>query len=196
MPLRRKSARSCALARAAAGEAGAFAEFYDLYAQRVLIFHTRRTADAEIAIDLTSETFARALAGCRSFRGDNAAAEQAWLFKIAHNELNRFLERGYYERAAASRFGIHVPDIGDEEIERIEALAGLQQLRPRISAAMQELPDEQQEAIRLRIIEERDYAEVADRCGISEEVARARVSRGLRAMGQELGDMDRLGIGA
>src|SRR4051794_23626461 len=113
----KSSARLCALGRAATGDAEAFAEFYDLYAERILVFLTRRTADPEIAFDLTSETFARALAGCDSFRGSTNAAEQAWLFTIARNELNRFLARGYHEREAANRYSIERPVMSEEELD-------------------------------------------------------------------------------
>jgi predicted DNA-binding protein (UPF0251 family) len=41
---------------------------------------------------------------------------------------------------------------------------------------------EQRDALRLRVVEERSYAEVALLLGVSEQAARARVSRGLRAL--------------
>jgi RNA polymerase sigma-70 factor (ECF subfamily) len=45
---------------------------------------------------------------------------------------------------------------------------------------------EQRRALDLRIVQERSYAEVASDLGISELAARARVSRGLRALGRAL----------
>jgi RNA polymerase sigma-70 factor (ECF subfamily) len=46
------------------------------------------------------------------------------------------------------------------------------------------LPDEQRRALELRVVEERSYEEVAEQLGVTQETARARVSRGLRALGQ------------
>jgi len=40
----------------------------------------------------------------------------------------------------------------------------------------------QRQAVQLRVVEERPYDEVALALGISEQTARARVSRGLRAL--------------
>ena len=65
----------------------AFAEFYEQYAERVLIFMTRRVFDVELAFDLTSETFALALERSEQFRGSTAEEEQGWLFAIARNLL-------------------------------------------------------------------------------------------------------------
>jgi RNA polymerase sigma factor (sigma-70 family) len=42
-----------------------------------------------------------------------------------------------------------------------------------------ELPPDEQVAVRARVIEERDYSEIASELGCSELVVRKRVSRGL-----------------
>jgi RNA polymerase sigma factor (sigma-70 family) len=44
------------------------------------------------------------------------------------------------------------------------------------------LSSRQQQALRLRVVEERPYEEVASLLGITEPTARARVARGLRAL--------------
>ena len=48
--------------------------------------------------------------------------------------------------------------------------------------ALAELGPEQREAVRLRVVDELGYPAVAARLGVSEQTARARVSRGLRAL--------------
>lgn len=178
----------CLLAKAKAGDAAAFSEFYERYAQRVLIFTTRRALDVELALDLTSETFAVALATCRQFRGRTDEEEQAWLFAIARSQLSRYWRRGAVERQALCRLGIEVPSLDDAEIERVETLAGLHDLKPRLTQAIDALPRDQRQAIELRVVEELDYAEVAERLNATEQVVRARVSRGLRALGRALAE--------
>jgi RNA polymerase sigma-70 factor (ECF subfamily) len=49
-----------------------------------------------------------------------------------------------------------------------------------------ELPPDEQAAVRARVIEERDYAEIASALGCSELVVRKRVSRGLARLRAEL----------
>src|SRR3954470_15333966 len=98
----RTGGQSCALARART-DADAFAAFYASYATRVLVFFARRVFDAEVALDLTSETFAEALQRRGQFRGRLQEEEQAWLFAIARTQLSRYWRRGRVERAALRR---------------------------------------------------------------------------------------------
>ena len=70
------------------------------------------------------------------------------------------------------------PGLTDPEIERIEDLAGLSELARPLADAMAALPEEQRRAVELRVVDECGYADVARRLGVSEQTARARVSRG------------------
>ena len=45
---------------------------------------------------------------------------------------------------------------------------------------LERLPTDQREAVRLRVLEELDYDEIAARTGASEPAVRQRVSRGLK----------------
>ena len=72
----------------------------------------------------------------------------------------------------------------------MEELAGLRDLRPMLSDAIGILPPEQRRAVELRVVGELDYPQVAAAMGVSEEAARARVSRGLRALARELAPLE------
>jgi RNA polymerase sigma-70 factor (ECF subfamily) len=86
------------------------------------------------------------------------------------------------ERKAVNRLGIRLPTVSEDDYERIVELAGLAQLRERVAAAFGERSDDQRDALRLRVIDERPYSEVAQTLGISEQTARARVSKALRRL--------------
>ena len=164
----------------------AFAAFYDLYGERVLVFFIRRVLDVDVAFDLFSETFATALERRRQFRGSSAEEEQGWLFSIARSALSHYWRDGRVERSALARLGMPALGLSDPEIERIEELAGLAGLATDLADAMDALPEDQRLAVELRVIEECGYAEVAGRLGVSEQTARARVSRGLRGLAHRL----------
>jgi RNA polymerase sigma-70 factor (ECF subfamily) len=181
--------RSCLLAQARA-DPDAFAAFYDAYCERVLVFLTRRVLDVDTAFDLLSETFATALEQRGKFRGSTAEEEQGWLFAIARSELSRYWRHGHVERSALARLGVPVPGLSDPEIERIEELAGIAGLAAQLDAAMRTLPEEQRRAVELRVVCECAYDDVAGRLGVSQQTARARVSRGLRALSHELALQD------
>lgn len=187
MPLRLLGRRRTGcLLQSAKSDPAAFAEFYELYAQRVMSFLLRRTFDPELALDLTAETFATVLLRREDFRGTTEEEERAWLFAIARSHLSHYLRRGEVERRAVQRLGIMVGRMEPDEIARIEEQAGVAHLRPRLVAALETLPLEQRQAVELRVLQELEYERVAEEINSSQEVARARVSRGLRALALEL----------
>lgn len=178
--------RSTSLLAQSRQDPDAFAAFYDTYAERILLFLVRRVLDVDTAFDLLSETFATALERRHQFRGSTAEEEQGWLYSIARRELSHFWRDGKVERIALARLGVGVPALSDPEIERIEQLAGINELVPALHDAMASLPEDQRRAVELRVVEEHGYSEVASILGVTEQTARARVSRGLRALAQRL----------
>lgn len=166
----------------------AFVMFYARHAEAMLRFFTRRTLDVEAAADLTSETFAEAFASRARFRDlrPEGSAGAAWLYGIGHHQLSRFFRAGGVEDRARARLGMPRRELEPDDLERIEELADLQSLRRTVARTLDRLSDDQREAIRLRVIEERTYEEVAAVLGCTQDTARARVSRGLRRMAEEL----------
>jgi RNA polymerase sigma-70 factor (ECF subfamily) len=75
-----------------------------------------------------------------------------------------------------------MPTATDDDLERIEELAGLADQRVILREQLKSLSPEQREAIWLRVVEERPYAAVARQLGVTEQVARAKVSRALRTL--------------
>lgn len=181
-----RTSRSTSALRASAREPAAFAGFYEAEAPRLLLFFARRTCDPQAAMDLCAETFAAAFEGRRRFRGDSEEEARAWLYGIAHHRLSRFFRRGATERRALTRLGMQTPELSDGDIEQIEREADLPNVRARVRAGMEDLSGEHREALRLRVVEELPYDEVARQLGVSEPTARARVSRGLRALARVL----------
>ncbi len=165
-------------------DADRLAAAYERDGRRLLVFFTRRTYDAQLAVDLVAETYARAFEQRRSFAADPADhdALAAWVFGIGRNVLHEALRRGRAERRALRRVGVEPPVLAADEQARIEELAALGELRTAVTAALADLGAEQREAVRLRVVDELGYPAIATRLGISEQAARARVSRGLRAL--------------
>lgn len=167
-------------------DADEFAALYEREAETVLLFVTRRTLDAEVALDITAETFAQAFRGRRGFRGTTPPEQRAWLFTIARRQIGRYLRRGHVEQRALRELGATVPTVHEDDLRAIEDAAQLAELRAALGAELDRLSDNQREALRLRVVEERPYDEVAHVLGISEQTARARVSRGLRTLARAL----------
>jgi len=158
------------------------AELYDRHAEAILAFLVRRTWDPETAVDILAETFALALEGRHRFRGCDRDASGAWLYGIARHELADHFRRDGAQRRALARLGIERRPLTDSEYERIEELAGSSELRGRVAEELGVLPLDQREAVRLRVVEEQGYETLARTLDISQDTARARVSRGLQAL--------------
>jgi RNA polymerase sigma factor (sigma-70 family) len=179
-PERRRAQRT-ALARSDE-DPEAFRELYVATVGRLVVFFTRRTLDAEVALDLTGETFVVALQRRHQLRGATDAEAEGWLFAIARSQLSLYWRRGVAERRALEQVGMDPPSLGQAALERIEELAGLPQLRRRVVQAIAGLSPLQAYAVTQRIVCEREYDDLAAELGVSQDVVRARVSRGLRAL--------------
>lgn len=161
---------------------------YDRHADVMLGFFARRTLEPDAAVDLVAETFARAFMDRKRFRGRTDTEQAAWLYGIARNLLADWRRRAHVERRAMARLGVERRALTDAEYDRIEELAGLSELRDGIRAGFDRLTDDHRDALRLRIVEEREYADVAHALGITEETARARVSRALGVLRRHLNE--------
>jgi RNA polymerase sigma factor (sigma-70 family) len=167
-----------------------FADVYVSYHEQVLRFFARQTLDPEAAFDLMAETFAELFAHIDGFRGETEEQGRAWMWTVARHQLYRWRERGIVERRSIERLGIPIASLGQCEYERIEDLADLQRFRPQLERAMGRLGSEQRQALQLRVLEHRGYDEIAQECGATEQVVRARVSRGLRQLAKSLADAE------
>jgi RNA polymerase sigma factor (sigma-70 family) len=102
----------------------------------------------------------------------------AWLFGIARNKLRHARRRGAVEDRARRRLRMEPLVLDDEALARIDRLAS----RDWATELLDGLPDDQAQAIRARVIDERPYDEIAAALRCSPSVVRKRVSRGLSAL--------------
>jgi RNA polymerase sigma-70 factor (ECF subfamily) len=152
------------------------------------VYVARKTMDACVAADLVAETFAQAYMHRAQFRGHTREEAVGWLYGIARHQVSHFVRRDRAEARALERLGIQRPHLSDAELERLEDLAGISDLRRRVASHLSDLSHEQQEALRLRILEEQSYEQMAQHLGINEQAVRARVSRGMRTLADRLQD--------
>jgi RNA polymerase sigma factor (sigma-70 family) len=174
------------LLTATAVNADAFAVFYRRHLRSVLAYVVHRTGRRDLAADLAAETFAAALQSLPTYAPELGSA-RGWLFAIASNKLADSARRGAVVDRSRRELGLPVRELTDPELERAEELIDAERMAADLDALLAELPDEQRAALRERIVEERDYRELAAEWDCSEAVVRQRVARGLSALRRRLG---------
>jgi RNA polymerase sigma-70 factor (ECF subfamily) len=162
-----------------------FGVLFKRHAEPMLAFFARRTLDAEASAELVAETFAEAFSSRSRFR-DLGADGTGWLYGIGRHLLSRYFRGGAVDARARRRLGMPERTVGDDDFERIEELIDFERVRDDVRAALTDLPVEQREAVTLRVVDGLGYRAVAEALGCTEPTARARVSRGLRRIANEL----------
>jgi RNA polymerase sigma factor (sigma-70 family) len=159
----------------------AFGVFYDRHARTLLGYFARRTSDPQAAADLTAETFASAIVAQDRYEVSGAPA-LSWLYTIAARRLADYHRRGAVEARMRRRVAMRTPRVSDDDAAMIRLLAD-----DAARTLLDELPAEQRQAVAARVVDEREYSELADELETSEAALRQRVSRGLAALRRRLG---------
>jgi RNA polymerase sigma factor (sigma-70 family) len=170
------------LLRSAGGDPDAFRDLYERHSEAILGYFRRRTADPDTALELTAETFSRAWVMRERFEDRHGGSAAPWLFGIARNVLLMSIRRGAVERRTAARLGVLERldlECGTDTVPEARWADGADEL-------LDSLPLSQREALRLRIVDELTYDEVADALGTTRSAARVRVHRALTALRKRL----------
>jgi RNA polymerase sigma-70 factor (ECF subfamily) len=148
------------------------AALFDELGAPLLVWFRREVRGRDEAADLWSETWARVVASRSRIRGSTRGEHAAFVYTTARNLLADWRRRGVVEQRALAQLGIEPLRMQEDELPSLDDPVALGHLEG--------LPDDQREAVRLRVLEELDYDEIAERTGSSEPAVRQRVSRGLK----------------
>lgn len=173
------------LLKAARNDPEAFRELYDRYAVWIRSWFVRHTGSEQAGLDLTAETFAQAWHASRRFRDLADGNGAPWLFGIARNLLRQYHKHHRIETAARERMGLPAT-YAEGGFERVDDRSEAGALVPVVRHALRALPAEQRRAFELRVVHQLPYEAVAGRLGCSQNAARLRVSRALRAVTTQL----------
>ncbi len=170
------------LARARGGDRDAQARLYEefIYGSSAIRNLLRRTVDSEPEReDLLQEIFLSTISSSGEFRGDSRLS--TYLFRVAQLTV---LEA--HRAANTQKRGGHVRFIGEAEwtenpaaepsvpplqFEEIETRLALEKL-------MEKVPEAYRQALRLRIVEDLDYQQIAERLSIPMNTVATRIFKG------------------
>jgi RNA polymerase sigma-70 factor (ECF subfamily) len=166
------------LLKATRRDPAAFAVFYRRHLDAVVRFFYARTREPELAADLAAETFAAALLASSRYR-EAIAPPRAWLYAIARHKLADSLRRGQVEDRARRKLRMSPVELNDDDLTRVEEIAAAERPGGAAFELLDELPEDVRNALGARVLDGRDYSDIATELRCSEQVVRKRVSRGL-----------------
>jgi RNA polymerase sigma-70 factor (ECF subfamily) len=144
-----------------------FGDLYELHFELVYAFICRRVGNRDVAEDLTSEVFHKALANLRRFEWRRVPFG-AWLLKIAANAITDQAKRNQRELSFENP-----PEISTKpRMEQAQDLARLFRL-------VNELPEGQRSVVVMRFAEGKSISEAAQQLGRSEGAVKQLQFRGL-----------------
>jgi RNA polymerase sigma-70 factor, ECF subfamily len=155
------------LVEAAQKDPARFGDLYELHFELVYAFVSRRVGSRDVAEDLTSEVFHKALANLHRFEW-RGVPFGAWLLKIAANAIT--------DRAKRSE-----REVSFEDPPEISAKPRMDQAQDlaRLFRLVNELPEDQRNVLVMRFAEEKSIREAAQQLGRSEGAVKQLQLRGL-----------------
>ena len=164
------------VARAAAGDAGAFEAVYRTHLPRVHSLVRRMTAGRD-ADELTQDVFVRVWQKLGTFRGDSSFT--TWLHRLA---VNVVIERFRTDQVRRAR--LHD---GEDIFEVLPGPAQTRDLGMDFEAALEKLPDGAREIFVLHDVEGYKHHEIATLLEISAGTSKAQLHRARMMLRKHLG---------
>lgn len=163
-----------------------FAKVYGHFYPKIFGYVLKRTANIEIAQDITSETFFKALNKLWQFRWRNISFS-SWLYKIATNEINQYFRKNKYKSAsldALQEQGFEPVALHNPESELLEAQEELKRHQDFIvcQKKISQLDIKYREVITLRFFEQKKINEISEVLGKSDGTIKSLLHRGLEKL--------------
>jgi RNA polymerase sigma-70 factor (ECF subfamily) len=153
-----------------------FAKLYEKHADEIFRYLYVRTSDRELAEDLASETFSKALESIDSFDFGNG---RAWLYAIARNKL---IDHWRAKKTLNIEEAVEIIDESATLAEKTSLGLEIEKVRNLLKS----LTKTDQEIIQLRFFQGMSAKETADVLDMSEENVRVKQFRALKKLKEKL----------
>lgn len=156
-----------------------FGLLYDKYYQPIFSYVLKRTANIELAKDLTSQTFFKALTKLGTFRWQNVPFS-SWLYRIASNEIVNHFRKNKYKVVSLEK----IPTLVSNANPLTEIINAEKELKKHkdflnVREKLSKLPFKYQEVITLRFFEKKKIKEISEILGKREGTVKSLIHRGL-----------------
>lgn len=159
-----------------AGEREAFGMLFEMYSKPIFRFVFYKVGKKEIAEDITSQTFEKALKGLEGF--DQASTFKTWLFTIARNTVID------HYRTSSRKTNVSLSDLDDmlPSEEDISEAAQMQEEAKNLLFSLSKLKPEWRRIIEYKYLFELDNDEICYMTGRSKGNVRVILSRAIKKL--------------
>ncbi|UCE98354.1 MAG: RNA polymerase sigma factor [Dehalococcoidia bacterium] len=162
----------------------AFGELYDKYYPQIFGYVLKRTINFEVAQDVTSEVFFKALKNIAKFRWQGVPFS-SWLYRIATNEITNSFKGDSRRKILIEQFSASVSQYSpspDVEIARAEEELKKHSEFIALNEAIAKLPLKYQEVITFRFFEKKQLKEIGEILDKKEGTIKSLLHRGLEKL--------------
>ena len=178
------------------GDRTAFATLVRRHQTPIFNFALRQLRIRSTAEDVVQETFVRVVQNAAEFKHE--ARFVTWLYTIARNLCIDHLRKGALRKhpsldEARSGADGDGPTLGEQTADTkasVEREATGNELRVKIAAAVEELPDEQREVFLMREVANLPFKEIAEITNVPENTVKSRMRYALERLQAALSDYE------
>lgn len=170
------------VARAQQGDRSAFAALVRDHQHEVYTLARRLVGDPHLAADIAQEALIRAWKALPRFRGDSRLS--TWLYRITVNTSWTHKKRAARHQGPSleDQLDVAAPEDADHPVVAGELL----ELRDRLRAALDRLPEGQRQVVVMKDIYGWSHAEIAETTGITITAAKVRLHRARARLASDL----------
>jgi RNA polymerase sigma-70 factor, ECF subfamily len=164
----------------------AFGELYEINYQRIFNYALKRTASVQLALDIPSVTFLKAMNQINKYRWRDIPFA-AWLYRIASNEIN-----DYYRKEGRRNISIdQIAELADstdyaDEVNQAEEELSKHEEFLLLHKKIAELPSMYQEVIALKYFEKKKIKDMVNILGKKEGTIKSLLHRGIEKLREKM----------
>ena len=156
------------------------AELYNRYGGEIQRFLVGLLRDGQLASDVLQTTFAKLVEHGHKTRDES---RKSWLYRVAYREAMLVRRREAVDSLARRRAAWSRDAVGEESAE---SLLLRSETIDQIRQAIEELPTEQRQIVRMRIYQEKTFAAIAEEQGIPRGTALGRMRTAMKKLRKRL----------
>lgn len=150
--------------------------------RNVRSYYENRGLEPQEANDLAQEVFLTVYTGISGLR--DQASFRSWLFGIARFKLLQHLE----SKGKAAFSPVEDEPLPDPAPSGLEIVLDSER-RTKLREALEELPQQMRACVKMSVVEDLQYAEIAERLGVSVNSVKVQIHRARKVLAQRLGPL-------